>query len=471
MKEEIIRIENGVKYQAQTQLLKDVTLRIYRRELCGLIFDALSEGSALLDILKGNQRLDKGRLYFNEARRGLEEGASLFKQNVFAPQYGWQLSDELTVEDAFLMTGDRFIKSGNILTREISYVFEAFQISIPFRQKLSGLSYLRQLQLQLVMAYRQDFKIIILENLASFLNEQDMERIMELVALMKQKGAAFIMVDNDESVLPRYADNISLMRNGRTVHILSREEFRTGSISSRLLGSKGPSGTGGFQINKQPSRQPWVLELAQVKAEGLKPVSFGIGKSEKVVFLDKEGYFGERLVRLLQGKEKLQGGEIYLNSSPYRPKDSSDATKKGVCVIGENPILPGGCLFHNLSGMDNLLLPLYIKNSGALIRKQHEASIIKEARDYFTEEQLLSTVYSLDPLVRQKLAYYKWYLYYPHLVVCVKPFSGTVYNMRRFTEEIIQKYIERGISVLIITPNISEACAFGGRIISLDSES
>ena len=76
-------------------------------------------------------------------------------------------------------------------------------------------------------------------------------------------------------------------------------------------------------------------------------------------------------------------------------------------------------------------------------------------------------LHRLEPATLQKIAYYKWYLYAPKVVVCIKPFTETDIHLQEITVEMISKLKSRGISIIILTPNYSELYRVDGDIIYL----
>lgn len=467
MKREILRISGGVKYEAGRELLTDISIQADSGRMYGLLFDDVSEEQCLLQILKGNKRFDDGDIWFREEKMPLHQSEWWMKKNIFHLEFESRASGELTVEDSFFILGGKgirgFFKNNGGLRAGIGTILEAFEVEVEGGRKLTDLSQLERIQLELIKAFHQGFQIIITRNLAYSLNVTDFGRAMELIVRLKEKGVIIFMVDHDERILTQYVDELIIFRKGRTAYPLTRDKFNRKDIARILMGTV-PQKEGMGEIAGAAE----VLELKQVIVGQLSPLSFKLRRGEILVLLDKDWYYGEEIAKLLCGERQPDAGSVLLKGKDYRPSSNKEAVRNGVCVIEESPIREDGQLFYNMTALDNIVIGLSNKKGQVTVSRNQEQSIIKESAEFFTKKQLLSKVSELNPSQKQKLVYFKWYLYYPRVVVCIKPFSGVDYQMQQVTEEFIRNFRERGISVVIITQNLSEAHSFGQNVIILE---
>jgi ABC-type sugar transport system ATPase subunit len=156
-----------------------------------------------------------------------------------------------------------------------------------------------------------------------------------------------------------------------------------------------------------------------------------------------------------------------LEAKKYQPMGVWDAIKKGVCFIEEDPITK--MLFFDMTVVDNLCFTMSNKVKGFWLHRKYRKSIIKHVENIFDEEILKTPMAKLEPVTLQKIAYSKWLLYMPKVVVCKKPFSAVDVHMRQVTEQLLHFYAKEGIAVLILTSNISEAHTMSGRVLQLKS--
>jgi len=468
VEQEIVRIQSGENQEA---FLFDICLRLWSGKIHGLIVDNVLEERYLFEILQGKRSFSDGKVFINETFVPLEQTKETFAKKIFFPEIAVKNSQELTVMDSFFIeqkVKEGFYKNIRRLRRQIETMVEVFSVSWTPDMLLRDMNPLQRVELELIKAFRQGFKIIVLKNLTAVLNSKDIARVTLLFGELRQRGSAFLVIDYDQTFLLRLTDDISIISNGRTAFRFFRDEFNVEQIQKVLLKERRT-----YEISDTAKTRDFAQEILRfnnISTDGIPKINFCIHKGECLVLLDREGYYGNDVIDILQGENSDYRGRMYLRGQPYEPKSLMDAVNQGVCMIQENPIAYGKNLFHNMSGLKNLSIMITEKVSYPFLTRRTEKSIQKELSHIFTKNQLDTQVAALDPLTKQKLVYYKYFIYYPHLIICVKPLSGVDIRMKEFTEHMIQEYIKRGIAVLIITTNISEAYTFSGQVIPLEEQ-
>lgn len=470
MREEILRIHNGDKQEKETHVLRDIQLEISKGECIGIITDNQHARNTLLNILNGNDCFDHGKIYFDEDRIMLSESQKVFSEKILLIDSYSQKSKELTVEDViFVLTPGQ--SNGFYLKRKVcknvEEVFKSFNISINQKEHVSKLSVLEWFQVQLIKGYINNFSIVVLVDISHVLNDEDRKKVMELVVQMRMYGMAFFMVENNEKILFEYVDKINVLSQGRSNYILEQDEFEISTLHKVLIGSRRRvERTEKYKKNRMLfNSKKEVLNISKVSTKMLKDVSFSVYAGEIVSLVCVDSYQGQDIIELLKGDIQDYEGTITLNHQIYYPKDIHGAMERDICFVEENPSKRGKLLFYNMSVMDNLTLIMAQKTKNIIMRKRYERSIIKESKEFFDESIFSKSIRELSTVERQKLAYFKWYLYNPELVICNQPLAGTDIFMRQITEEMIQKFAKKGIAVLVITSNLSVANEIGDRVI------
>lgn len=109
-----------------------------------------------------------------------------------------------------------------------------------------------------------------------------------------------------------------------------------------------------------------------------------------------------------------------------------------------------------MSVRDNLCLALSKKVPTIWFRERYVKSVDQLIKSVSIEDIAKVKLRKLEPRVLQQIAYYKWYLYAPKVVICIKPFTETDIHLQEITVEMIAALKSRGISVIILTSNFSE---------------
>ena len=147
----------------------------------------------------------------------------------------------------------------------------------------------------------------------------------------------------------------------------------------------------------------------------------------------------------------------------------SDAVERGIGIIEENSYET--YTYFDATVLDNISMvmsrKLGINGFSAKYMKCLEAELL--ATEEFTKEELLKSVYLAGPYLLQKAAYYRWILYWPQVLVCLRPFSAADYNIQKLTQHLIRTAAGKGIAVIILTMSVSEASIMGERTIVMKS--
>lgn len=469
MREEILRIHNGEKKQKETQILRDIHLEISAGECIGIISDNQYARNTLLNILNGNNCLDHGKVYYKEERIPLQESQKAFIKNVLLLDPRMKKSKELKIEDILFVMNHESVNGfclASQIYKKTSDIFRQFGVFLDQKEKVSKLSILEKCQLGLMKAYINNYSIVVIADISYILNDEDRIQFMELVAQMRMRGMAFFMIENNEKVLFENVDKICVLTQGATNYVMEQDEFEVNILHKALIGNtikfKEQKKKRGLQNQKKPKE---VLKFSNVSTRMLKEVSFSIQSGEIVSLVCVDSYQGQDIIDLLKGTITEYKGTISLNNQIYSPLDIHLAMQEDVCFIEENPTKPGKLLFYNMNVLDNLSLIMAQKTKQILMGKRYERSIINESKEFFDKSVLQKQVGELSAVEKQKLAYFKWYLYNPDLIICNQPLAGTDIYMRNVTEEMIQKCAEKGIAVLVITANVSVAYEIGNRVI------
>lgn len=470
MKKELFRIEDGKKEKEGNQLLKGIYLQVYKGQILGIISDDIREKQCLVDILSGQVPLDEGSIYIDDCKMDDYESTNALKHFIGVIERRSKLIENLTVaENIFVIRGGakKYFLNKKVLFKQTDQLMKEFGLKVYANQLVSELTILEKSLIELIKACVIGRKLIVLSDITTFLSSTEVDVFIEFVVELRQRGMEFIIIENFDGLLFKHSDRIIVTHEGKTVRILEdniqNEEF----IYALLLGEGYPryKHRKRLELIKEKAKEHCVFELKHLFTGVLEDVSLKIHRGEvmNILYQDQESW--ESLFKVIKGEEKLTYGHMALGEEIYEPKGIWQAIEKGVCFIEENPIEK--MLFEDMTVLDNLCLTMGNKVLGMWLQDKYRLSIMQHMEPFFDESFFLTPVIELESVALQKLVYGKWLLYLPKLIICHKPFSITDVYMRRLTEEMIEEYVTRGIAVLIVTSNMTEAHMMGNKIVYL----
>ena len=179
-----------------------------------------------------------------------------------------------------------------------------------------------------------------------------------------------------------------------------------------------------------------------------------IAEMEKTV-LDA-GWDGEWFLRAYDhyknkiGSKECEEGQIYISEKLYKVSNMSQAVREGVGFITEAPYR--SMILDNMSATENVSVPLHEKVRGFWFAKKYTRSV----SDFLQNDELnKKKLKNIGNAELQKLAYEKWLVYQPKIVIIENPFTDMDINMREITRKMIGALQKRGIGVILLTANFA----------------
>ncbi|WP_163195160.1 ATP-binding cassette domain-containing protein [Clostridium thermarum] len=466
MREEILRIENITKFIDDTVLLKNFNLNMFKGEILGLLSQNTNCKDYLTDLLSGKDKFYSGRIYFNDKIVQEHDYRALNERGIFSIESTTKLCTDLTVSDNIFVLRKGFKKyfiNKKVLDEQIENIFSVFNIKINPNCIVTKLSKLERCIVELIKAYVTGAKIIILNDLTSYLSTVEIDKFNEIVLAIREKGISFLYIDSYLDVLFEISDRIVIMRGGRNVKSFKNGDLDKDTAISILMGENySPS----YRKDKIAAGKD-ILNFCNVCTEHIEEIDFTLFKREVVSIVDVTGKGTKAILNILKGTNQNYTGEMKLGGESYTPQNQWEAIAKGVGVISENPI--EHMLYKDMTVLENLCFLLANKIPWFWLRKNIRKAVIKEYLPKLGEGIFAKHIDMVDRELLQRLVYYRWQLLSPKLIICIKPFTGLDIAFRKLTMSLIDELAIRGTSILILTSNITEAYyTAGNRILVLN---
>ncbi len=458
MKEELITIEDGEIEIKGSLIFDDLYLQIFKRETLGLIFDNINERRYLLDLFRGERILSGGKVFIGNKKHGYDNTLSFFKKTTSIIDKNSKLINNHTIEEnIFLFADDKIIISYKNLKFKLEALFNKFQLDIDLDRPVKDLQTKERIIIELMKAYYEDKKLVVFDNVSSVLLNNDFNEIYLLLEMLKEYGMSFILIEHFNNIVFQWVNSFALIQRGKTTGIFESNSYNTRKLFSILADGARPFNAASLNHVIESTgnhSEVSVMEFKNVSTSHISNLNFKIrpGHILKIIFMDDDTC--DHIVNLLKGNYKAIAGEIRLKGERLEISDVRQAIKKGVCFIEEAPY--GNTHSYNMSLRDNLGLSLSEKVPFFWLRKKYKKSLDHLMKSFNLEKYADVKLKDVDEQTLQLVAYLKWYLYAPSVVVCIKPFSELDINLQEITKEMIMLLKSRGIAVIILTSVLSE---------------
>ena len=328
---------------------------------------------------------------------------------------------------------------------------------------VAALSIAQRQLVEIARALSMDARIIIMDEPTSSLTLAETERLLAIVASLKDAGVAIIFITHRLSEVRSCADRVVCLRDGQVAGELARERIARPAMIRMMIGrdlqslhtaSAIPPGTGGLELRDLvtsafPDRAA-SLHARPGEILGLAGL-IGAGRTS--------------LARAVFGIEPARSGTIMLDGEAVRIASPRDAIARGLYLVPEDRKLSG--LVLTMSIAQNITLP-------ALDRHSHLSLIdpASEARAGEAQRQALRikapnaavAAGALSGGNQQKIVLGRWLALSPRAIVFDEPTRGVDVGAKGDIYALMRGLADRGIAVLMISSDMEEVIGVSDRI-------
>ena len=486
----LLEMKNITKTFPGVIALNNVNLMVKQREIHALVGENGAGKSTLVKVLsgvyphgtyKGDIVFEGKHCAFNDIKQSEKTGIVIIHQEL-------ALSPYLSIaENIFL--GDERAKYNVInwnKTHDDALIYmRKLGLDENPNLQVNKLGVGKQQLVEIAKALAKDPKILILDEPTSALNEKDSEHLLQILReLRDQHNISSVLISHKLNEVAAVADNITILRDGKTIETLNVERGANGAASiseDRIIrGMVGrgitdlfpkrnvPVGDIVFEVKNwtvynpdNPERKKLDKVNITVRAGEVVGLAglVGAGRTELATSIFGK-YYGDNI----SGATLINGKEVNLNSIPKAIEHglaymTEDRKEFGLVLIGtvkENT---------TLAKLEKVAKP-FLGMTGNVINEQEEIIVV---RDYCTKlntktPSILQYAENLSGGNQQKVVLAKWLFSDPRILILDEPTRGIDVGAKHEIYTIINNLAAQGIACLLISSEMPEIIGMSDRI-------
>jgi ABC-type sugar transport system ATPase subunit len=468
MPEKFIQFRAITKTFGGVTALNDVTLSIGRGECHGLMGENGAGKSTLGKVLAGIHKPDGGQmlvdgqaLVFSSPGDAMAAGVAMVHQELaFCP--------DLSVAENLCM-GRYPRKFGVILDREemarrAEKLLGAIGVNLDVWQPMRELSTAQEQLVQIAAAVGSDPRILVFDEPTSSLAEPDAQRLFELIEDLKTRGITMIYVSHRMPELFRLCDRISILRDGRYVGTLPREEMTHDAVVQMMIGR---SVENFFPTHLSTHVGDVTLRVKNLASPGkFRDVSFEIRAGEILGFAGLVGAGRSEVAKAIFGLDSHATGEVTLDGKTLTLGSVKASMRAGVGLVPEDRKRQGCVLGMPCRANVSMALLDRLQHFGVLDRSGEK----KVASEYFAQlrvkaASLEAPVNSLSGGNQQKIVLAKWLARGGKLLIVDEPTRGVDVGAKAAIHALIDELAQQGLAVMLISSELPEVINLSTRVI------
>ncbi len=453
--------------------LDDVQLEARGGEVLALMGENGAGKSTLMKILSGAYHADSGgEIRVDGQLVDITDPIAAKRHGVAIIYQELALAPNLTVAENIYL-GNELSRRGGVLNRRAMSegcgpVLE--RLGAPFGPEtlVGGMSMAEQQLVEIARALHGKSKILVLDEPTTSLSARETERLFALVRQLRADGIALIYISHRMAEVYELADRISVLRDGRYVGTLTRDEISAEALVKMMVG-RDLSSFYKKEHDPHGSRGPVILEVRDITDGGrrVKSCSFRLHRGEVLGIAGLVGSGRTELARLIYGADQRAGGEILLDGKPTAIKAPEDALAAGIAYLTEDRKRLG--LFLDMSCAENINLGVIARDAmrGGVLNL---AAARRRARTAFETLRIraasqLVAAGSLSGGNQQKVLLSRWLETGPKVLILDEPTRGVDIGAKSEIYRIIDDLARRNIGVVVISSELPEIIGICDRVL------
>ena len=307
----------------------------------------------------------------------------------------------------------------------------------------------------------------------SALTESEVERLYRVIDHLREKGVTILYISHKMDEVFRLSDRITVLRDGKLVKTLEKEETTPREITHLMVGREIE------EIDLGDSRQVGdvVLEVnnlslpwpGHARAWRLKEISFQLRRGEILGIAGLMGAGRTELLECLFGaSEETPAGKVLLENQPVRFRNPNEAKRAGVAMVTEDRkrlgIFAQMCVRENIS-----MCTLEETVTSGVISRKKEAEIVdgSVARLSVKTAGPESSITSLSGGNQQKTIIGRWLLTKPKVLLLDDPTRGVDVGAKAELYRLMDQLCREGIAIILTSSELPELLTVSDRILVL----
>jgi len=466
MTDAVYEVKGLTKRFGPVTALDDVSVRLERNEIVGLIGQNGSGKSSLMKTMAGVQPPDSGSLIL----RGKQV---IFKSTVDAASRGvglvhqeQSLVPNLTIaENIFIDKSASFVRHGWYRWRELLEAarrqLDKIELDIQPDTLVERLSFGQRQMVELakVLALEEmieDDLVIMFDEPTSMLTSREIDDLFKQISRIRARASIVFISHRMDEVLT-LSDRVYVMSDGRRVAERMRGKVDSDELYELMVGKQRSTVT---RENEAPRSTKPRLVLNDVRfAADAGPFSITVNEGEILGLIGVQRSGAEMLCRGLFGIDEMTSGQIVLDSKPFQPRTPTDAVRRGVGYVPAERKKEG--MLAGMSVLENMTLSFAFDYAfGGVVanrREEHWIATDWARRLKVKTPSLHEDISKLSGGNQQKAVLGKWLMGKNlRLLLLDHPTRGLDPGARADLFESMRNLAREGLSIVFVADTLDE---------------
>ena len=423
--------------------------------------------STLMKIVAGMYRRDGGEMRWKGAAVHFERPADAAANGIAMVHQESLLFPHLTVaENLFLgrETGSPFgLLNRRKMMEKARRLIEEQHFPLHADWMVSRLSPAGKQMVEICRALNQGSSLLIFDEPTSSLSESETREVFRIVGNLRDRGMGVIYITHRLEELRIVGDQVTVLRDGCTVHSGPLKELSTDGLIRHMVGREVAS-----LYHRDPIKPGETLLQVKglTRAPLLKDINLTLRAGEIVGMPGLVGAGRTELCRAIFGVDAIDQGGILVGGKPANISSPRDAVQAGIALIPEDRQNAGLATLLPIAA--NLTLAsLKSISTGGIIDLKRERAIAEEYKGKLRIKMNAPSQLAgrLSGGNQQKVVIAKWLARGAKVFLFDEPTRGIDVGAKVEVFEVMDELARNGAAILMVSSELNEIIQVADRIV------
>lgn len=468
----------GKTYGTNT-VLHDISMKIHRGEVIGLIGENGAGKSTLMKLISGVEAPSEGRMLYVGKPYSANSVLSASRQGIGMVFQEQSLVANLTVaQNIYLGREKKYARGGLVnwvkMNRDAERALERIDLKVDPGKKVRDLDMATREMVEIakvldaVTEAANGHALILLDEPTTVLSDEGIQKIYKQIRKMKEAGNAVVFISHHLDEILAITDTIYVFKDGAQTAVLPTKDADIDVLYEKMVGR---STTGAFYVEEKqtaPGKRV-VLEVQNLSLFGaFNYVSFQLHEGEILGLAGLDGSGTEDICAALIGEVKPTAGKILVNGEEKTFANPSQARKSGIISVPKDRRDEG--MIGIMSIEDNVTISSWsqMKKNGILSGR----NIRKTAKKWIQAAGIKCTgpkerISKLSGGNAQKVIFARALESRCKILILNHPTRGVDVGAKQEIYRMVREVTEAGHAVIVIGDTLDECLGLSSRVLVL----
>ena len=473
----ILELQNINKSFGHVQANKDISLKVSKGDIHGIIGENGAGKSTLMSIVYGFYQADSGNIKINDKITEIKSPHESILNGIGMVHQHFKLVENFTVVENIILGFEGEFVFGEKLNQakeNLMKLCEDYNLKIDLNATISDLSVGFRQRVEILKALYRGAEILILDEPTGVLTPQEVDELFKILRSLKEQGKTIILITHKLNEIMALTDKVTVMRQGEIVGDKNTKDTTKDQLAEMMVGRSVL-----LRIDKKkPNIGDTVFEVKNINVKDnldvmrVKNVSFDLKKGEILGIAGVTGNGQTELLEALSGICQIDSGEIKLHGKIISSKKifagPRQLREQDVAHVPEDRQRMG--LVTEFNASENLIFGYHhqqpFSKSSVMMGKNIFNHSKKIMQDYDVRPQspfLLTSNFSGGN--QQKIILSRELNKDPKVLLVGQPTRGVDIGAIEFIHQRIIDMRDKGAAVLLVSVELDEILSLADRIV------